>query len=71
MANADAQVQSYTERLLTNRARIKGRYSLPLGLVQRAPYRMYQTNTQKVGVDAERCTGCGICEACAPWIISA
>jgi ferredoxin len=60
-------VESYVERLLTSRARIKGRYSLLLGLMQRGPYRWYQRKAQKkVGVDAQRCSGCGLCASLCP-----
>lgn len=67
LAKAEAQVEDYVQRLLLNKARIKGRYSLLLGLLQRGPYRLYQRKVQKkVGVDAGRCTHCGLCESLCP-----
>lgn len=67
ITKAEAQVKDYVMRLLTDRARIKGKHSLLLGLMQRGPYRLVQDSAQrKVGVDEERCTLCGLCEKLCP-----
>lgn len=67
MARAEILVERYVEKLLTNKARIKGRYSFLLGIIQRGPYRLYQNKAcRKVGVEAARCTRCGLCAALCP-----
>lgn len=67
MENAEKQVERYVDRLLTNKACIKGRYSFLLGIIQRWPYRLYLKRARrKVGVDTSLCTRCGLCESLCP-----
>jgi len=65
--SAEKQVGAYVDRLLCGKARLKGRYSFPLGILQRGPYRLYQKEAQtRVGADASRCTRCGLCASLCP-----
>ncbi len=67
MADAEVQVDSYVERLLAGQARIKGRYSFPLGIIQRAPYHSIENRLRhRMGIDEGRCTHCGLCAALCP-----
>ncbi len=67
VGSAEKHVEQYVERLLSGRVRIKGRYSCILGILQRWPYRLYRKKARNlVGVDASRCTRCGLCAELCP-----
>lgn len=62
MDRCAAHVQRYVDTLLMGKAKIKGRYSYALGIVQRGPYRLFYPRFQnRIGVDKDRCTACGLC----------
>ncbi len=67
MASAETQVDGYVERLLTNTARIQGRFSAMLGMLQRVPFRLYRKKARRLfNADAALCTRCGLCESLCP-----
>lgn len=67
LSNAEIQVERYVEKLLTGQARIKGRYSFVLGMLQRGPYSLFRKAAQNyVGVDNDKCTRCGLCVKLCP-----
>ena len=60
-------ISRYVECLLMGKLRVMGRYSYPLGILQRAPYRLLYKRFQKLpGVDKTRCTKCGLCASLCP-----
>lgn len=61
------QVERYIGRLMIGKTRIMGKRSYPLGIMQRAPYRLiYKRYRNAVGVDKERCKKCGLCALLCP-----
>ena len=67
MERCERHIEAYAERLMMGRQRIRGKRSFPLGILQRAPYRLFYRRMQGlVGVDASRCTQCGLCAALCP-----
>jgi ferredoxin/flavodoxin len=67
MARCGRQVDQYTERLLSGRARIRGHYTRWLGELQRLPFWFFRSRHQNsIGVDDDRCTRCGECVALCP-----
>ena len=60
-------VAQYMQTLMNGNAHIKGKYSAPLGIMQRGPYRLFYKYMQNLlGVDAKRCIKCGLCAALCP-----
>lgn len=67
MAGCEKKIDRYINKLLIGRYRIMGKHSYPLGILQRAPYRlMYKSFKNAVGVNKERCTKCGLCASLCP-----
>lgn len=67
MARCEKKVERYIGSLLIGKYRITGKYSYPLGILQRAPYRlMYKGLRSHVGVNKERCQKCGLCASLCP-----
>jgi ferredoxin/flavodoxin len=67
MARCEKRIDRYISRLLFGKYRIMGKHSYPLGILQRAPYRLfYKMFRDLVGVNKERCTKCGICASLCP-----
>ena len=67
MDRCDAHIAQYMETLLTGKARIKGKYSCPLGILQRAPYRLFFGRLRNLmGINQSRCRQCGQCASLCP-----
>ena len=67
MKRCEARVERYVTGLLTGKSRIRGKYSYPLGILQRAPVRLFLDRFRSmVGVDKSRCIKCGICAQICP-----
>lgn len=67
MAKCEKSIEHYVNNLLTGRYRIMGKHSYALGMLQRGPYKLaYDKYRALVGVDKQRCTGCGTCAAVCP-----
>lgn len=60
-------VAQYVRDLLSGNARIVGKHSYLLGIIQRGPYRLFYTHMQDMfGVDKDCCTKCGVCAKLCP-----
>ncbi len=67
MARCEKRIESYISNLLIGKYRVMGKRSYPLGMLQRAPYRLvYKRFRNVVGVNKDRCTNCGICASLCP-----
>ena len=67
MAKCEMQIGQYVEMLMMGKARIKGKHSYLLGILQRAPYRIMFRRWQNMPeLDEARCTGCGLCASLCP-----
>lgn len=67
LQHCKSRIQKYVECLLGGKARCKGKRSYPLGIVQRGPYQlMYQKMQNRVAVNEDKCTKCGLCAALCP-----
>ena len=67
MERCGRQVERYVERLLAGQARIRGRHSAWMGVLQRAPYKLfYKRMRDLMGVDEDKCTRCGLCASLCP-----
>lgn len=67
MDKTEIHVEQYVTKLLSGQARIKGRYSFLLGLLQRITYQLSSKKSRNiVGVDKDRCMHCGLCAKLCP-----
>ncbi|MBT3318774.1 MAG: 4Fe-4S binding protein [Clostridia bacterium] len=67
MNRCELRIETYINDLLTGKARRKGKFSYPLGILQRAPHRLVWNKLQNlVGVNKELCTKCGLCADICP-----
>ena len=67
MERCGRSAERYVERLLAGRARIRGKHSAWLGVLQRGPYRMVFKHWRGLmGVDDSKCTRCGLCATYCP-----
>ena len=58
----------YVQTMMSGNARVKGKYSAPLGIIQRGPYRLFYKYMQNLlGVDEKRCIKCGLCAKTVPF----
>jgi flavodoxin/Pyruvate/2-oxoacid:ferredoxin oxidoreductase delta subunit len=65
--NCEKQIERNMIELLVGKAEIKGRYSYPLGVILRIPYRLlYKKYQKQAGVDKKRCNSCGLCSLICP-----
>ncbi len=67
MSRCEKAIDEHITRLLEGKAKIKGKHSYVLGIMQRGPYRaIYKSMTSLVGADESLCTKCGLCERLCP-----
>ncbi len=67
MERCAKHIEIYVEELLIGNTRIQGKYSYLLGIMQRAPYRLFYSRFQNApGVETTRCTKCGLCADSCP-----
>ncbi len=67
MSRCSRNVERYVEQLMMGQVRVRGRYGAWLGAMQRGPFRGYFVRAQqRASVDAEKCTGCGLCTGLCP-----
>ena len=67
MEKCGKQIDRYISGLLMGKTRIRGRYSYPLGILMRAPYRLVYKKYQNLnGADKTKCNLCGICANLCP-----
>ncbi len=67
MERCAKSAERYMERLLSGKARIKGKYGGALGALQRGPFKLYAKRAKaQVRINTEKCTGCGNCAQLCP-----
>lgn len=67
MERCGISAERYVERLLSGKARIRGKHSGALGALQRAPFKLYIKRAgSRARIVAGRCSGCGLCAPLCP-----
>jgi len=67
MEKCELSISKYVSILLNGKSKITGKYSYPLGIIQRLPYRLLAKKLKKIiGVNKSICIKCGQCASYCP-----